>query len=152
MVQSQVTDAKRTLKLLTSTATEKKIDADNKKDCYFNAHARALELAIYRKATGIDLNYAWDDANEDFPTLEYEYRTAGAAANRAETAAANATNKLQLLTRRLAKIKPKETPEIADAVTHIVIPLSKMPAAMAGKIRESGRATIQRLLSSYVRR
>ena len=52
----------------------------------------------------------------------------------------------------MAKIKPKETPEIADAVTRIVIPLSKMPAAMAGKIRESGRATIQRLLSSYVRR
>ena len=52
----------------------------------------------------------------------------------------------------MAKIKPKETPEIADAVTRIVIPLSEMPAAMAEKIRERGRATIQRLLSSYVRR
>ena len=124
MVQSQVTDAKRTLKLLTSTATEKKIDADNKKACYFKALPRALELAIDREATGIDLTYACDDANEDLPTLDYKYCTAGAAANRGKTAEANATNKLQLLTRRLAEIKLKETPEIADAVTRAVIPTS----------------------------
>ena len=93
MAQSQVADAQRTLELLTSAATEKKIYADYKKSCYLKDHARALELAIDREATGIDLNSAHDDANEDLPTLEYEYRTAGAAANRAETAEANATNK-----------------------------------------------------------
>ena len=60
--QSQVTDAQRTLELLTSAATEKKIDADNKKTFYFKAHARALELAIDREATIIDLNSACDDA------------------------------------------------------------------------------------------
>ena len=76
-------NAQRTLKLLTSTATEKKIEAD-------------------REATGIDLTYACDDANEDLPTLDYEYCTAGAAANREKTAEANATNKLQLLTSRLS--------------------------------------------------
>ena len=108
-------------------------------------------MAIDREATGIDLNSACDDVNGDLPSLEYEYRTAGAAANRAETATANTTNKHQQLTRRLAKIKSKETPEIADAVTRIVIPLSEMPAAMAEKIRERGSATIQRLLSSYAR-
>ena len=68
-----MTDAQRTLELLTSTATEKKIDADNKKDCYFNAHARALKLAIDHKATGINPSSACDDANEDLHTLEYEY-------------------------------------------------------------------------------
>ena len=34
VAQSQVADAKRTLKLLTSIATEKKSDADNKKDVF----------------------------------------------------------------------------------------------------------------------
>ena len=147
-----MTNAQRTVELLTSTATEMKIDANNKKTCYFKAHACALELIFDRETTDIDLNSGCYDVHDDLPTLKYEYRTAGAAANRAETASANATNKLQLLTLRLSKIKPKETPEIADAVTRIVIPLSEMPAAMAEKIRERGRATIQRLLSSYVRR
>ena len=88
-------------------------------------------MSIDREATIIDLNSACDDANNDLPTLEYEYRTAGAAANTRDTAAANATNKLQLLTLRLSKIKPKETPEIADAVTRIVIPPSEIFAVMA---------------------
>ena len=98
VAQSPVADAQRTVELLTSTTTEKKIDAENKKTCYFKAHARALELAIDRETPGIDLNSACNDANEDLPTLEYEYSTAGAATNRAETAAAKATNKLQQLT------------------------------------------------------
>ena len=55
-------DAQRTVELLTSTAAEKKIDTDNNKACYFKAHARALELAIDRRATGIDLNSICDDA------------------------------------------------------------------------------------------
>ena len=95
-----MTDAQRTLELLTSAATEKKIDADNKKTFYFKAHARALELAIGREASVIDLNSACDDANKDLPTLEYEYRTAGAAANPSKTAAANAMNKVEQPTRR----------------------------------------------------
>ena len=121
VAQTQVTDAQRTLELLGSTTTEKKINDDNKKDCYFKAHARALELAIDREATGIDLNSACDDANGDMPTLEYEYRTAGVSASREEEAAANAMNKLQQLICRLAKITTKETPDIADAVTRIVL-------------------------------
>ena len=142
-------DAQRTVELLTSTAAEK---TDNKKACYFKAHARALELAIDRRATGIDLNSICDDANGDLPTRKYEYRTAGAAANRAETASANTTNKRQQLAHRLPKITTKETSEIANVVTRIVIPPSEMPVAMTEKIREKGRATIQQLLPSYVRR
>ena len=144
-------DAQRTFELLTLTANENKIDADSKKDFYFKAHARALELAIAREDLGIDLNSACDDANGDLPTLEYENRTAGAAANRAETEPTNVTNKHQQLSRRLAKIKPKTTPEIVGAVTRIVILLSEMPVAMAENTRERGRATIYQLLSSYVR-
>ena len=74
-------NAQRAVELLTSTVTEKMIDAKNKKACYFKAHARALELAIDRESTCIDLNSACDDANEDLPSLEYEYRTAGVGAN-----------------------------------------------------------------------
>ena len=74
-------NAQHKVELLTFTATEKKIDADNKTACYFKAHARALELAIDRESTCIDLNSACDDANEDLPSLEYEYRTAGVGAN-----------------------------------------------------------------------
>ena len=48
----------------------------------------------------------------------------------------NATNKIQLLTRLSAKIKPKETPEIANVVTCIVIQPSEMPAVMTEQIRE----------------
>ena len=65
------------------------IDANNKKVCYFEAHAHAQELAIRRKATGLDLNTALDDANGECPTFEYHYRTAYAAARRAGTAAVN---------------------------------------------------------------
>ena len=117
-------DAQHTVELLTSTAVEMKIDADNKTACYFKSHARALELAIDRKP-------ACDDANGDLLTLENEYHTAGAAAN--------VTNKIQQLTRRLAKTKPKGTPKIADAVTRIVVPPSAMPAAIAETIREVAR-------------
>ena len=46
-----------------------KMNADTKKACYFKTHARALKLAIDRKATGVDLTYARDDAIEDLSTL-----------------------------------------------------------------------------------
>lgn len=143
VAQPQVVDAQRTVDLLALTAAEMKTNADNRKACYFEAHAHALELAIDRETAGLDLDTALVDANEDLPTLEYKYRTAGAAANRAETAATNATNKLQQLTRRLAKITPKETRDIEVAVKRIVTPPSEMPAATAEKMREWGRATIQ---------
>ena len=58
VAQSPVADAQRTVELLTSTATEKKIDADNKKAYYFKAQDCALELAIDREATGLNLNYS----------------------------------------------------------------------------------------------
>ncbi|CAI5708658.1 unnamed protein product [Peronospora effusa] len=115
VAQSQVADDQRTVELLTSTAAKKKCNAEDKKACYFEAHAHALEFAIDREDTGLDLNAALDDVNRDLPTLEYEYRSAGEEANRAETAAATATNKLQKLTRRLAKITPKGPPEIEVA-------------------------------------
>ena len=50
-----MTDKQRTLELLNLTVTEKKIDANKKKACYFQAHAHALELAIDREDTGPDL-------------------------------------------------------------------------------------------------
>ena len=74
-------DAQHTDELLTSIATEKKLDADNEKTCYFKAHARALKLAIDREASNIDLKSACNDAIGDLPSLEYEYRTAAAVAN-----------------------------------------------------------------------
>ncbi|CAI5702018.1 unnamed protein product [Peronospora effusa] len=121
VAQSQVADAQRTVELLTSTAAKKKFNAEDKKACYFEDHAHALELAIDREDTGLDLNAALDDANGDLPTLEYEYRFAGEEANRAETAAATATNELQKLTRRLEKITPKGPPEIKVADKCVII-------------------------------
>ena len=109
-------------------------------------------MAIDREAACLDLDSAHDDTNGDFPTLKYEYRTAGAAENRTETAEVNATSKLQQLIRRLAKITTKATFEIADAVTRIAIPPREIPAAIAEKIKKRGRETIQQLLSSYFRR
>ncbi|CAI5713871.1 unnamed protein product [Peronospora effusa] len=113
----KVANAQRTAELLISTDAKTKVNADDKKACYFEAHAHALELAIDREDTGDDLNAAIDDANEDLPTLEYEYRSAGEEADRPETAAATATNELQKLT-RLEKITPKETPESEVADKH----------------------------------
>ena len=75
-------DAQREVYLLTSTAAVSKADAYNKKAHYFEAHAHELESAIAREATGTDLPTALKDANGVLPTLEYEYRTAGAAATR----------------------------------------------------------------------
>ena len=92
-------------------------------------------MVIDRETTGLDLGFALDDANGDLPTLAYEYRTAGAAANRAKTAATNATSQLQQLTCRLANITPKETPDIEVAVKGIVTPSSEMAAATADKIK-----------------
>ena len=109
-----------------------------------------MELAIDREATILDLDFSFDEAIGDLFMLEYEYCPASAATKRVETAVANATSKLYQLTRRLAKITPKETPEIDDAVKHVVTPPSKIPDATAEKIRERGRAKIQQLLSSYV--
>ncbi|CAH0489899.1 unnamed protein product [Peronospora farinosa] len=86
VAQSQVADAQRTVELLTPTAAKKTINADDKKACYFEAHAHALELAIDREDTGLTLNAALDDANGDLPNLEYKYRSAGKEADRAETA------------------------------------------------------------------
>ena len=136
VAQSQVAGEQRTIELLTSIFAEMKINADNKNSCYFETRAHALERSIDREATTLDLDTALNDANGDLPTLEYKYRTAGAAANRAETATANVTNKLQKLTSLLANITPKETPEIEVAITRIVTPLCEVPTATAEMIRK----------------
>ena len=144
-------DARREVYLLTSAAAVSKADAYNKKAHYFEAHAHALESAIAREATGTDLPTALKDANGVLPTLEYEYRTAGAAATREAKEAASATNKLHKLKRRLAKITPKEKATIGVAVDTIMPPAGDVPAVTAEKTRDRSRSTIQRLLSSYVR-
>ncbi|CAI5703592.1 unnamed protein product [Peronospora effusa] len=151
VAQSQVADAQRTVELLILTAAKKKFDDEDKKACYFEAHAHALELAIDREDTGLDLNAALDYANGDLPNLEYEYRSAGEEANREEKAAETAPNKLQKLTRLLAKITPNETPEIEVADKCVIPQPSELPAATAEKIRERVRSTIQRIFSSYIR-
>ena len=51
LARSQVADDKQAVADLTSTAAETKRDAGYTRDCYFEAHAHALEEAIAHKTT-----------------------------------------------------------------------------------------------------
>ena len=84
--------------------------------------------------------------------MEYEYRTAGATANRANAEATIAAKTLETLTRRLAKITPKPKPVAEDTAPQEDAPPREMPTEMAERSRERSRSMIQRLLASYVRR
>ena len=83
--------------------------------------------------------------------MDYDYHTASAAANRAIIEETKATNTLKTLIRRLAKITPKPSTASYLKLPQADAPPRKMPVAMAEKDRERSRATIERLLASYVR-
>ena len=63
--------------------------------------------------------------------MEYDYRTAGAAATRAMAEATKATNILNTLTRSLTKTTPQPTPASELKVPPVAAPPHELPAAMA---------------------
>ncbi|CAI5746378.1 unnamed protein product [Peronospora destructor] len=113
VTRSKVEDAQRKVDMLASTAAEEQRVADSKKACYFEAHARALEVAIASEATDMGDFPSPGDADGKLNRLEYEHRAA---------------------------VQPERT-----ATTP-----TEMPTATA--IWERSCSTIQRLLSSFVRR
>uniref|UniRef100_A0AAV1TF61 Uncharacterized protein n=1 Tax=Peronospora matthiolae TaxID=2874970 RepID=A0AAV1TF61_9STRA len=106
-VRSQVATAQKTVEELNLAAEEKKRAADTTKSCYFAAHAQALEVAIATEKTSNREPTSPEEGSEKLLRMEYEYRTAGATANRANADATIAAKTLETLTRRLANITPK---------------------------------------------
>ena len=73
VAQSQITDAQRTVELLNLTYTEKKIDDDNKKACYFKAHAHAMKSAINRAATVPDFISALNEWRLSYVRISHRW-------------------------------------------------------------------------------
>ena len=132
----QVAVAQKEADALTFTAAEKQRDADLNKSCDFEAHAQALEAFIAFDTQGNEDPASLDDEGGELPRLEYEYRAAGAVANRANMNATTAAKTIQTLTRRLAKNTPK-----TKRVTNVKVPREGTPPhefsdALAERSRE----------------
>ena len=151
-VRSQVATAQKTVEELNLAADEKQRAAATTKSCYFAAHAQALEVAIATEKPSNREPTSPEEVREELLRMEYEYRTAGATANRANAEATIAAKTLETLTRRLAKITPKPKPVAEDTAPQEDAPPREMPTEMAERSRERSRSMIQRLLASYVRR
>uniref|UniRef100_A0AAV1UWB5 Uncharacterized protein n=1 Tax=Peronospora matthiolae TaxID=2874970 RepID=A0AAV1UWB5_9STRA len=82
LARVQVEGAQRQVDMLPTNADEEQRIAKSKKGCYFVVHACALELAIAVEASTGNEAPAFDYEDDLLPTLEYEYRAAGAAASR----------------------------------------------------------------------
>ena len=82
--------------------------------------------------------------------MEYEYITAGAAANRENVDATKAAKTLETLTRRVAMITPKPKPVTEDTVPRDETPPCESPTAIAERSKKRSRSMIQRLLASYI--
>ena len=137
---------------ITSASAEKQREADTKSSCYFEAHAQALEAFIAFDTQGNEDPASLDDEGGELPRLEYEYRAAGAVANRANMNATTAAKTIQTLTRRLAKITPIKKLVTEVKVPQDITPPHELPSALAERCRERSRSTIQGLLFSYIRR
>uniref|UniRef100_A0AAV1U7U0 Uncharacterized protein n=1 Tax=Peronospora matthiolae TaxID=2874970 RepID=A0AAV1U7U0_9STRA len=143
---------KKTVEELNLAAEEKQRAADTTKSCYFAAHAQALEVAIATEKTSNREPTSPEEISEELMRMEYEYRTAGATANRANADATITAKTLERLTRQLAKITPKPKPVTEDTAPQEDRPPREMPTEMAERCRERSRSMIQRLSASYVRR
>ena len=109
-------------------------------------------MAIATETTSTGDSTSLDEDSGDLLRMEYEYRTAGAAANRASVDATNATKTLQTLTHRLAKITSKQKSVTEVKVSRDETPPSVLLAELVERSRERSRSMIQRLLASYILR
>ena len=98
VARSQVEAAQTAIVELPSTAVGKQRAADIKETCYFLVHAQALEEAIARETASGGEPTSIAENNAGLLRMEYDYRTAGAAATRAMAEATKATNILNTLT------------------------------------------------------
>uniref|UniRef100_M4BB76 Uncharacterized protein n=1 Tax=Hyaloperonospora arabidopsidis (strain Emoy2) TaxID=559515 RepID=M4BB76_HYAAE len=109
LARSRVEDTQRAVEDLTSTAAKTKSADDQKRACYIEAHAKALEEAFSQEPTDEESPTSLSDKDAELLRMEYDYRTASAVAKRAMAKATKATNILKTLIRRLAKITPKSS-------------------------------------------